>query len=76
MTEQTGSTGSTRPSAQTREFERAEASTAHEPDRMPTPEEEAVAESQQMPEGAAEHYQEMGKIGANAKGEGRIDAGE
>ena len=42
-------------------------------DRMPTPEEEQLAEQQEMPPGTAEHYEEMARIGANQKGEGRID---
>ncbi len=42
-------------------------------DRMPTPEEERLAEQQKVPPGTAEHYEEMARIGADQKGEGRID---
>jgi hypothetical protein len=42
------------------------------PDRMPTPEEERLAEQQELPAGTAEHYQEMAERGAHQQGEGRI----
>ena len=41
-------------------------------DRMPTPEEERVAERTEIDESVAEHEREMAKRGANQKGEGRI----
>ncbi len=41
-------------------------------DRMPTPEEERVAESTEIDESVAENEREMAKRGANQKGEGRI----
>jgi hypothetical protein len=42
------------------------------PDRMPTPEEERLAEQQELPPGTAEHYKEMAERGAHQQGEGRI----
>ena len=63
----------TRPNEQTRAAERAEAETHAGPDRMPTPEEEELAERQQMPPDTAEHYEEMAERGAHQQGEGRID---
>ena len=67
----------TEPDEATRAAERAEEGEAHAADRSPTPEEEAAAggypESDEERKKVAEHYQEMTDIGANAKGEGRID---
>jgi hypothetical protein len=65
-------TDRTRPNEQTREAERADAQTQAAPDRMPTPEEEQLAESLEVDPDAAEHYEEMAERGANQKGEGRI----
>jgi hypothetical protein len=62
----------TRPSAETREAEHAEAQTTHESDRAPTPQEEAVAEAQEVEPDVAEHEEEMLKRGANQQGEGRL----
>lgn len=52
----------------------------HEPDRMPSEEEEAAAEAstdelQRSGEEhrVAEHYEEMARLGVEQKGEGRID---
>jgi hypothetical protein len=61
----------TRPSAETREAEHADAQAKHESDRAPTPEEEAVAAQEVEPD-VAEHEEEMLKRGANQQGEGRI----
>jgi len=61
----------TRPSAETREAEHADAQAKHESDRAPTPEEEAVAAREIEPD-VAEHEEEMLKRGANQQGEGRI----
>ena len=61
----------TRPSAETREAEHAEAQAKHEPDRAPTPQEEAAAAQQVEPD-VAEHEEEMLKRGANQQGEGRV----
>jgi hypothetical protein len=68
----------TEPDEATRAAEQAEEGQAHAADRTPTPEEEAAAEggypeSDEERQKVAEHYKEMTDIGANAKGEGRID---
>jgi hypothetical protein len=57
----------------TRVEELLEASAAHSADRPPTPEEEAAADGNVPDPEVAEHEREMGKIGAEAKGEGQID---
>lgn len=62
----------TRPSPETREAEHAEAQAKHESDRAPTPQEEAVAEAQEVEPDVAEHEEEMLKRGANQQGEGRL----
>lgn len=56
----------------TRDEERAEAAAAHEADRPPTAAEEAAAEQNTLDPEVAEHEREMGKIGAEVKGEGEI----
>jgi hypothetical protein len=50
-----------------------EASAAHSADRPPTAEEEAAADGNVPDPEVAEHEREMGKIGAEVKGEGEID---
>jgi hypothetical protein len=50
-----------------------EASAAHSADRPPTAEEEAAAEGNVLDPEVAEHEREMGKIGAEVKGEGEIE---
>lgn len=52
----------------------------HEPDRMPTDDEEQAAEKSARElresgeeESVAEHYEEMARRGAEEKGEGRIE---
>ena len=66
--------GSTDPNEGTRDAERAEARATHGSDRPPTDEEARVAEGQEPVDGSvAEHYEEMIELGANVKGEGRID---
>jgi hypothetical protein len=57
----------------TRIEELLEASAAHTADRPPTEDEEAAAEGNTLDPGVAEHEREMGKIGAEVKGEGEID---
>jgi hypothetical protein len=57
----------------TRVEELLEASAAHSADRPPTSEEEAAADGNVLDPEVAEHEREMGKIGAEAKGEGQID---
>lgn len=50
--------------------------TAPNPDRPPTPDEEAAAEraaAQVDLDEVTEHYQEMAERGANHEGEGRIE---
>ncbi len=71
--------GTTQPDEQTRETEEREASRAHAADRPATPEEEKAAEESLEGVGederrrVAEHYEEMSRIGTEAKGEGRIE---
>jgi len=62
----------TRPNEETRQAERAEADTKASPDRMPTPEEEQLADSLESDPEVAKNYEEMAERGANQKGEGRI----
>jgi hypothetical protein len=69
----------TRPDADTRQSERAQASAAHTADRAPTPDEEADAQrgADGLPADekarVAEHYQEMAERGAHQEGEGKIE---
>jgi hypothetical protein len=53
--------------------EAREANASHTADRPPTPEEEAAAESNTLDPEVSEHEKEMGKIGADIKGEGEIE---
>lgn len=53
--------------------DRDDAMAAHEADRAPTPEEERLAEQNELSPEAAEAYDEANKRGANVKGEGQID---
>ena len=57
----------------TRIEELLEASAAHSADRPPTSEEEAAADGNALDPEVAEHEREMGRIGAEVKGEGQID---
>lgn len=50
----------------------ADARASHGADRMPTPEEEAAAERNQLDPDVAEAYEEAIERGANVKGEGEI----
>ena len=59
-------------SDETKAADRADAQAAHEPDRMPTPDEERKAEEHDLDPEAAENYKEMAERGANQKGEGRV----
>jgi hypothetical protein len=64
----------TDPSKATSAEEEREATKAHEPDRPPTPEEEAAAErAGAVDPKVAAAYDKANKIGANVKGEGQID---
>jgi hypothetical protein len=71
------SNGSDRPDAEvkgaTEVEEMLESAAAHTADRPPTPEEEAAAEGNTLDPEVSEHEREMGKIGAEVKGEGEID---
>jgi hypothetical protein len=61
------------PDDQTEEAERAEMTAPHQPDRMPTPEEEEAAPSEEdLDPKVTEHSREMDELGANVKGEGEI----
>jgi hypothetical protein len=57
----------------TKAEEAREAGAAHTADRPPTAEEEAAAESNTLDPEVSDHEKEMGKIGAEVKGEGEID---
>jgi hypothetical protein len=65
-------TDRTRPNDQTRDAERAEAEVHSGADRMPTPDEEKVADSLDVDPEVAENYEEMAERGANQQGEGRV----
>ncbi len=71
------SKGPDRPDADVQEAteveEILEAAAAHTADRPPTPEEEAAAETNTLDPEVVRHEREMGKIGAEVKGEGEID---
>ncbi|HUI04465.1 MAG TPA: hypothetical protein VLZ77_13040 [Acidimicrobiales bacterium] len=56
----------------TRQAEEEESAAAHEPDRAPTPGEEAAAEELSVDPDVREHYEEMAERGAEAEGEGRV----
>ena len=62
----------TRPSPETREAEREEATAAHEADAPPTAEEAARADELELDPEVAEHEREMAERGAHQEGEGRI----
>jgi hypothetical protein len=62
----------TRPSEQTRNAERSDASVHSGADRMPTPDEEQIADSLENDPEVAQHYEEMAERGAKQPGEGRI----
>jgi len=62
----------TRPSSETRESERKEASRAHVADREPTPDELHLADALPLDPDVADYEEEMLERGAHQKGEGRI----
>ncbi len=74
MTDMTGS-GSADGSLEdaTKAEEEREARASHTADRPPTAEEAAAAVGNRLDPEVAEHEQEMGKFGAEVKGEGQID---
>jgi len=62
----------TRPTQNTRDAERREASAEHDADRAPTPDEEASADALEPDAEVAEHEREMAERGAHQEGEGRL----
>ncbi len=56
----------------TRAAERAESGVTARADRMPTPEEEELADRQPLDPDVAEHEREMLERGAHQEGEGRV----
>ncbi len=69
----------TEPDPGTRQAEDSDAAQAHTADREPTSDEEVAAEQELSAESdeerrrVAKHYTEMADLGAEAKGEGRIE---
>jgi hypothetical protein len=59
-------------SDQTRQAESEEATETARADRMPTEDEERVAEQQDLDPSVAESYKKAAETGANVKGEGQI----
>lgn len=57
----------------TKAEEEHEADAPHTADRPPTAEEERAAESNTLDPEVSEHEREMGKIGAEVKGEGEVE---
>jgi hypothetical protein len=62
----------TTPGGETAEADRADATAAHEPDRMPTPEEERIADELELDPDVAKAHEEANERGASVKGEGEI----
>lgn len=62
----------TRPDDATRAEEAREAQVQPGPDRMPTDDEEQIADALDVDPEVASHYEEMAERGANQQGEGRI----
>lgn len=61
------------PTAETSEQEERDFRASHQPDRPPTPEEEAAAEAHGPPSGrVVAHAKEMAERGAEVEGEGSI----
>lgn len=73
MTDQTNTSGDKTPvSEATREAERREAQMPADAGQMPTPEEEAAAEQNDVDPAVARAEKEAAERGANQKGEGRL----
>lgn len=75
MSEQTNDPSESRLDEGTRAADRNDAATDPHADRMPTAEEERLAEDSAEDVDVAavgEHYEEMADLGANVEGEGRI----
>jgi hypothetical protein len=49
-----------------------EAKAEHKPDRMPTPEEERLAEENKLDPKVAKNFEDANERGASQKGEGRL----
>ncbi|HEX5587829.1 MAG TPA: hypothetical protein VFZ17_11020 [Acidimicrobiia bacterium] len=62
----------TRPSRETRDAEQSDAEVTAQADRAPTPDEERLAEAQELDPEVAEHERDMAERGARQEGEGRI----
>lgn len=60
------------PDGDTVQADRRDAAAGHEPDRMPTPDEERLADEHPLDPDVAEAYEEALERGANVKGEGEI----
>ena len=56
----------------TRQVDEDDAQSKHGADRMPTPEEEKIADSLEVDPEVADAYEDAIERGANAKGEGKI----
>ena len=56
----------------TRQVDEEDARAAHRADRMPTPEEERIADDLELDPDVAEAYEDAIERGANVKGEGQI----
>jgi hypothetical protein len=65
-------TRTTRPSAETRKAEGADAQVTHASERAPTSQEEGAAAVRKVDPDVAEHEKEMLQRGANQRGEGRL----
>jgi hypothetical protein len=57
----------------TRQVDEDDARAGHGADRMPTPEEERIADGLEVDPDVAEAYEDAIERGANVKGEGQID---
>ena len=71
-TNQTYDAGEDRVNEVPKDEEEHEAQASHAPDHPPTPDEEAAAERTKLDPTVAAHEREMGRIGAEVKGEGEI----
>jgi hypothetical protein len=60
-------------SEETREVDRSDGAKQGKADRMPTPDEERVADELELDDDVAKNYKEAIETGANVKGEGQID---
>ncbi len=72
MTERKNDPGEARIDGSTKAEEEREGQSPHDADRAPTAEEEAAAERNRLDPSVSEHEKDMGKRGAEVKGEGEI----